>query len=350
MSDKIAIKVIGVGGGGCNAVQRIAQGNPGLDIVCINTDQQSLDRSSLQSLLAGPQLTSGRGTGGNPQKGREAGLESINEIGSHLENLDVVFITAGLGGGTGTGMVSLIAKEAKSRGVLTICVVTTPFAFEGNRRSVTANECLGDLVDCCDALLVIANSKLLTTQETKDITMSTAFALVDDTLFQAVSGLTDLIQYPGIINLDFNDIKTALTDMGLCVIGMATAEGKMRAIDACNAAISNPLLELDSFKSAKSIVVNITSSPGLKMSEYESVGKIISEFSSPETNIYMGLSERDDLGEKVKVTIILAGIEENFRRSKGENLEKVLQHTGSKAASSNEEERITLLNKKKIAL
>jgi cell division protein FtsZ len=301
------IKVIGVGGGGNNAVNRmIAAGVEGVEFITANTDMQALQLSNAPvKLQLGVKLTSGLGAGANPDIGRRAALEDSDKIIEALEGADMVFVTAGLGGGTGTGAAPVIASLASEMGALTIAVVTRPFAFEGKRRMLQAERGMQELIDSVDTLIVIPNEKLLAVA--KDAGFFESFRIADDVLRQGVQGISDIITIPGIINRDFADVKTTMAGMGYAVMGTAIGAGNNRAMDAAMAAMASPLLEAGAIDGARGILINITGSSNLKLSEVNEASTIIQNAAHEDCNIIFGAVQDERMGEQVKITVIATG-------------------------------------------
>lgn len=309
----VCIKVIGVGGGGNNAINRmIAIGMEGVQFISVNTDLQSLHSSKAGiGLQIGAQLTRGLGAGANPEIGRSAALEASDKIVEVLEGADMVFITAGLGGGTGTGAAPVIAAIAQRMGMLTVAIVTRPFAFEGRRRMSQAERALQELVDCVDTLIVIPNERLLASAEDKGFFES--FQMADDVLRHAVQGISDIITIPGVINRDFADIKMTMAGMGYGVMGTASRSGPSRAIEAAIAAISSPLLETGAIDGARSILISITGSSSLKLFEVNEASTIIHAAAHDDANIIFGAVLDERLGDEIKITVIATGFHEDSR-------------------------------------
>jgi cell division protein FtsZ len=308
------IKVIGVGGGGGNAVNRmICAGVEGVEFVVANTDLQALQMSRAPvKIQLGTKLTTGLGAGANPEIGRRGALEDADKIIEALEGADMVFVTAGLGGGTGTGAAPIIASLASEMGALTVAVVTKPFAFEGKRRMNQAERGLAELVDSVDTMIVIPNEKLLAVAQNAGFFES--FRIADDILRQAVQGISDIITIPGIINRDFADVKTIMAGMGYAVMGTAVARGDRRAIDAAQAAISSPLLEAGAIDGARGILINITGSSSLKLAEVNEASTIIQSAADEDANIIFGAVQDDKLKDEVKITVIATGFKNQPHR------------------------------------
>ena len=303
------IKVVGVGGGGVNAVNRmIDAGLKGVEFIAANTDAQALLMSDADEKLdIGRDLTRGLGAGSDPEVGRQAAEEHVDEIRECLAGADMVFITAGKGGGTGTGAAPVIAEMAKSLGVLTIGVVTRPFAFEGRRRSVQAEQGIQRLKEKVDTLIVIPNDRLLTVA-TNDTSVLNAFKMADEILLQGVQGITDLITTPGLINTDFADVRTIMTDAGSALMGIGNGSGEGRAVTAARDAISSPLLEA-SIENARGILLNISGGPDMGLLEVNEAAEIIHGVAHQDANIIFGAVIDDEMGDDVRVTVIAAGFD-----------------------------------------
>ena len=303
------IKVIGIGGGGCNAVNRmIDAGLRGVEFVGVNTDAQALLLSDADVKLdVGRDLTRGLGAGSDPDIGRQAAEEHREEIEEVLKGADMVFITAGKGGGTGTGGAPVVAEVAKSVGALTIGVVTRPFTFEGRRRSVQADAGIQRLKEKVDTLIIIPNDRLLQVADEKT-SMLNAFKMADEILLQGVQGITDLITTPGLINTDFADVKMIMTDAGSALMGIGYASGDGRAVNAARAAISSPLLEA-SIEGARGILLNVSGPSDLGLFEVNEAAEIIAQAAHPDANIIFGAVIDDSLGDEVRLTVIAAGFD-----------------------------------------
>ena len=307
MSDFANIKVIGVGGGGNNAVNRMVDNQiKGVQFLAVNTENQVLELSKADvTIQIGEKVTKGLGAGANPQVGEEAAQESREEIIKALEGADMVFVTAGMGGGTGTGAAPIVAECAKEVGALTVGVVTKPFAFEGKRRRAAAEKGIEFLTQKVDTIIVIPNDKLLQVVD-KKCTITDAFSKADDVLRQGIKGISDLIQIPGLINLDFADVKTIMTEQGEALMGIGVGEGDNRAVDAAKMAINSPLLET-SIDGAKGILLNISGSSDLSIFEVNEAAEIISEAADPDANIIFGSVIDESLGDKVQITVVATG-------------------------------------------
>src|SRR5271165_5630200 len=304
------IKVIGVGGGGGNAVNRmIDAGMEGIEFIVANTDLQALRMSHAPvKLQLGVKLTNGLGAGANPEVGRKAALEDSDKIIEALEGADMVFVTTGLGGGTGTGAAPIIASLASEMGALTVAVVTKPFAFEGKRRMSQAERGISELMDSVDTTIVIPNEKLLAVAE--DAGFFESFRIADDILRQGVQGISDIITIPGIINRDFADVKTIMSGMGYAVMGTASASGNKRTIDAAQKAIASPLLEAGAIDGARGILINITGSSSLKLAEVQQACSIIQNAAHEDANIIFGAVMDEKMKDAVKITVIATGFRE----------------------------------------
>jgi len=305
---RAVIKVIGVGGGGCNAIDNMKRsGIEGVELICINTDLQSLQKAQAdQRMVIGRNLTRGLGAGGKPEIGKSAAEEDRAAIGELLEGTDMLFITTGMGGGTGTGAIPVIAEIAREKGILTVAVVTRPFAYEGNKRMKIAEEGIRTLVESVDSLITIPNEKLLTILD-EDVGMVEAYAKVDDVLLGAVRGISDIIQKAGLQNVDFADIKTMMSQMGMAVMGTGSASGPNRAREATEAAIRNPLLEDVNLQGARGILVNITGDFGPR--DVKAVAEMLGTFSSEEADIKIGTVVDHDKQGELQVTVIVTGLE-----------------------------------------
>jgi len=308
------IRVIGVGGGGGNAVNRMIESRlEGVEFVVANTDLQALKLSNAPvKIQLGVKLTNGLGAGANPDVGRKAALEDADKIIEALEGADMVFVTTGLGGGTGTGAAPIIASLASEMGALTVAVVTKPFAFEGKRRQNQAERGLQELIDSVDTTIVIPNEKLLAVA--KDAGFFESFRVADDILRQAVQGISDIITIPGIINRDFADVKTIMAGMGYAVMGTATARGEDRATKAAQAAIASPLLEAGAIDGARGILINVTGSSSLRLAEVNEASTIIQSAAHEDANIIFGAVLDEKMKDEVKITVIATGFKEAYHR------------------------------------
>jgi len=306
------IKVVGIGGGGGNAVNTmIAAGLPGVDFIAANTDAQAL-RANLSpvKLQLGEKLTRGLGAGGVPDMGKRAAQEDVERLTEHLIGADMIFITAGMGGGTGTGAAPVIARVAKEMGVLTVGVVTKPFQFEGKRRMKQAEEGLRELKANVDTLIAIPNQRLLSVAGRNSSILET-FKKADDILLQAVRGISDLITVHGLINLDFADVRAIMSEMGMAMMGAAAATGENRAIEASHKAISSPLLEDVSINGARGVLINITGGPSLTLHEVNEAATLIQEEADDDANIIFGAVIDESMGDEVRITVIATGFGEH---------------------------------------
>lgn len=303
------IKVIGIGGGGSNAVNRmIAEGVKGVEFIVANTDVQALKQSKAETKIQlGPKLTKGLGAGSTPEVGSKAAQESEQTISSALEGADMVFVTAGMGGGTGTGAAPLVSKLAKATGALTVGVVTRPFSFEGPKRARFAAEGVAQMKEQVDTLIIIANNRLLEMVD-KKTPMMEAFGEADNVLRQGVQGISDLITSPGYVNLDFADVKTVMSNQGSALMGIGSANGENRTEEATKKAISSPLLEV-SIDGAEQVLLNITGGPDLSLFEAQAASEIVAKAATDDVNIIFGTSIDENMKDEVRVTIIATGID-----------------------------------------
>lgn len=305
------IKVIGVGGGGGNAVKNMVDsGVEGVEFICANTDAQALDGSPVKNLIQlGNALTKGLGAGANPEVGREAALEDRERIKELVSGTDMLFITAGMGGGTGTGAAPVVAEMAKELGVLTVAVVTKPFPFEGPKRMAMAEQGIAELAKHVDSIITIPNAKLLTSLG-KNTTLLDAFKAANDVLLGAVQGIADLITRPGLINVDFADVRTVMSEMGMSMMGTGVAQGDERATKAAEAAISSPLLDDINLQGAKGILVNITAGLDMGIHEFEEVGAAVREFAHDDATVVVGTVIDPDMSDEIRVTLVATGLEQ----------------------------------------
>ena len=310
VEDNAQIKVIGVGGGGGNAVNRMIEaGLKGVSYIVVNTDKQALNASVAETKVQiEEKLTRGLGAGANPETGMKAAEENIEEIVKYFDGVDMVFITAGMGGGTGTGAAPVIAKAAKEMGILTVGVVTKPFTFEGSKRRKHAELGIEYLKQYVDSLVVVPNDRLLQISE-KNTTMKEAFGMADDVLRQGIQGITDLITESGVINLDFADVKTVMSDRGIAHMGVGTGRGENRVIDAVKEAIGSPLLET-SIDGAKAILLNIMGGYDLGMLEANEAADLIEKAAARDANIIFGASIKEDLEDEIRITVIATGFDD----------------------------------------
>jgi len=308
-SHNAKIKVIGVGGGGGNAVEHMmAENIEGVEFVVANTDSQALGRSSARTVIQlGDELTTGLGAGANPEIGRQAAEENRERVREVLEGTDMVFITAGMGGGTGTGAAPIIAEIARDLGVLTVAVVTKPFAFEGRKRMEVADKGIESLGKFVDSLITIPNNKLLSVLG-KNITLLNAFKAANNVLLGAVQGIADLITRPGLINVDFADVRTVMSEMGMAMMGTGVSNGENRAREAAEAAIASPLLEDVDFTGARGVLVNITAGMDMSIGEFEAVGEAVKSFTSENATVVVGTVIDPDMTEELRVTVVVTGL------------------------------------------
>lgn len=329
LTDNAVIKVIGVGGGGGNAVEHmLSQNIEGVEFICANTDSQALKNSSARhAIQIGNELTKGLGAGANPEVGKRAAQEDRARIQQALEGADMVFITAGMGGGTGTGAAPVIAEVAKEMGILTVAVVTKPFPFEGRRRMQLAEYGISELSQSVDSLITIPNAKLLSVLG-KNISLLDAFKAANGVLQGAVQGIAELITRPGLINVDFADVRTVMSAMGVAMMGTATAAGENRAREAAEAAVASPLLEDVDLAGAKGVLVNITAGMDMSIGEFEEVGDVIKAFTSDQATVVVGTVIDPDMSDELRVTIVVTGLE-----TTGEHAAFVGGAAGQKTAS-----------------
>lgn len=308
----VNIKVVGIGGGGNNAIREMTlQGMSNLDLIAINTDLQALSLSQAgQKIQIGKSLTNGLGTGGNPELGKKAAEEDKDKISKAMEGADIIFITAGMGGGTGTGVASVAAKIAKQHGILTIGVVTKPFTFEGKKRKLQAEVGIEELKNEVDALITISNDRLLKIIS-KDTSMKDAFEMTDKVLCQSVQAIADLITIPGLINLDLADVRAVAKDAGLSLVGIGKGKGKKKAAAAAKMAITSPLLEV-SIKGAKSLLINVTGGLDMSLFEVNEIVDIISKAVGQDTNIVFGAIINEEIQDEIRVSVIATKCEENI--------------------------------------
>jgi len=306
------IKVVGVGGCGNNAVDYMIERNIlGVDFISVNTDLQSLKKSQANNIVQiGLHLTKGLGSGARPDSGKQAAIEDKEKLKDAIKDADMLFITAGMGGGTGTGAAPVIAEIAKELGILTVAVVTKPFSFEGKRNQI-AEEGLKELRNYVDSLIVIPNEKLMNVLGA-DVTFINAFSAANEVLYNSVSGISDIINHTGLINVDFSDVKTVMAEMGSAIIGSGVFEGDNRAVKAAQLAINSPLLENIELKNAKGILVNISASSSFKMKEYIDVMNEVKSITANDATVIVGNVIDDELENKIKVTIVATGLDDNY--------------------------------------
>ena len=303
------IKVVGVGGGGGNAVEHMVKQNiDGVDFICANTDAQALKNSSARTALQlGSNITKGLGAGANPDLGRQAALEDRERIVEVIQGADMVFITAGMGGGTGTGGAPVVAQIAKDMGILTVAVITKPFPFEGKKRMQVAEDGIKQLSEYVDSLITIPNEKLLSVLG-KSVSLLDAFKAANNVLLGAVQGIAELITRPGLINVDFADVRTVMSEMGMAMMGSGTATGESRAQEAAECAVASPLLENIDLAGAKGILVNITAGMDMAIGEFEEVGNTIKAFASENATVVVGTVIDPDMTDELRVTVVATGL------------------------------------------
>ncbi|MHB1950649.1 MAG: cell division protein FtsZ [Acidiferrobacteraceae bacterium] len=306
---RAVIKVIGVGGGGGNALEHMVQSNiEGVEFIAANTDAQALKRSRAKTVLQlGTNLTKGLGAGADPMIGKQAAVEDRERLAEALRGADMVFITAGMGGGTGTGAAPVVAQIAKDLGILTVAVITKPFPFEGRKRSEVAEQGIRELSEFVDSIITIPNEKLLAVVG-KNVSLLDAFGKANEVLQGAVQGIAELITRPGLINVDFADVRTVMSEMGMAMMGSATAEGEHRAREAAHAAVSSPLLEEINIAGARGILVNITAGMDLSIGEFEEVGNAIKDFASEDATVVIGTVIDPEMGSEMRVTVVATGL------------------------------------------
>lgn len=334
MDGTATIKVIGVGGAGNNAVNRMIEaGIRNVEFIAVNTDRQTLNESKAGSKIQiGEKLTRGLGAGANPDIGAQAAEESRAEIAEVLKGADMVFVTAGMGGGTGTGAASIVASTAKELGILTIGVVTKPFTFEGKKRLAQAERGVASLKGKVDTLVVIPNDKLLQVIDRKT-SMVEAFRMADDVLRQGVQGISDLIAVPGLVNLDFADVKTIMLNQGMAHMGIGSASGENRAEDAAKQAIQSPLLET-SIEGARGIIINITGGSDMGLHEANTAAELVQRSADPEANIIFGTVIDDSMGDELQITVIATGFEKEEERKTNTQYENIVAEAWKKRGSN----------------
>ena len=309
------IKVIGVGGGGGNALEHMVNSNiDGVEFIVANTDAQALKKSSVRTVLQlGANLTKGLGAGADPAVGRQAAVEDRERIAEVLSGADMVFITAGMGGGTGTGAAPIVAQIAKDQGILTVAVITKPFPFEGKKRMAIADQGIKELSEFVDSIITIPNEKLLSVVG-KGAALLDAFGKANEVLQGAVQGIAELITRPGLINVDFADVRTVMAEMGMAMMGSAVARGEHRATEAAHAAVSSPLLEEVNISGARGILVNITAGPDMSIGEFEEVGNAVKGFASEDATVVIGTVIDPAMGEELRVTVVATGLGQGQKR------------------------------------
>ena len=303
------IKVIGIGGGGGNAVDHMLSASlEGVEFIAANTDAQALHRSGVSKVMQlGEGLTRGLGAGANPEVGRQAASEDRDKIAAALDGTDMVFLTAGMGGGTGTGAAPVIAQLAREKGILTVAVVTRPFGFEGKRRIEAADQGIKELGELVDSLIVIPNERIMEVMG-GNVTLLEAFGKANEVLFNAVQGISELITRPGLINVDFADVRTVMAEMGSAMMGSATASGPDRAMEAARGAVSSPLLEEVDIHGAKGLLVNVSAGPDMQLDEFAHVGEIVNEYASEDGTVVIGTVLDPEMEDELRVTMVATGI------------------------------------------
>lgn len=344
-SQTAVIKVVGIGGGGGNAVEHMVQQNiEGVDFVCANTDAQAMKNSTAKTLLQlGGNITKGLGAGANPEVGRQAAMEDRERIQEVLTGADMVFITAGMGGGTGTGGAPIVAQVAKEMGILTVAVVTKPFPFEGKKRMDVAMDGTDELKGFVDSLITIPNEKLLSVLG-KNISLLDAFKAANDVLLGAVQGIAELITRPGLINVDFADVRTVMSEMGMAMMGTGRASGETRAREAAEAAIASPLLEDVNLSGARGILVNVTAGLDMSIGEFEEVGNTIKEFASENATVVVGTVIDPDMTGELRVTLVATGLGQEIRA--GEKPKLVVDRANNGEVDYSAYERPTAIRNK----
>ncbi|MCP4701339.1 MAG: cell division protein FtsZ [Gammaproteobacteria bacterium] len=330
-SQNAVIKVIGIGGGGGNAVEHMLAGSiEGVEFIVANTDAQALRNSSARTILQlGTEVTKGLGAGADPAIGKQAAVEDRERIVGVLEGTDMVFITAGMGGGTGTGASPIVAEAAKELGVLTVAVVTRPFPFEGRKRAMVATEGIKELSQHVDSLIIIPNEKLLSVLG-RDTSLLDAFKAANNVLYSAVQGISELITSPGLINVDFADVTTVMREMGLAMMGTARASGEDRARKAAKEAISSPLLEDIDLSDARGILVNMTAGLDMTIGEFEEMGDVIEEFASENATVVVGSAIDPEMSDEVRVTVIVTGVAEGSPKPEEQPAVKAVQQPAAR--------------------
>ncbi len=332
VGQQAVIKVVGVGGGGGNAVEHMLSANiEGVEFIVANTDAQALKRSNARTILQlGANLTKGLGAGADPGVGRQAAIEDRERIAEVLTGADMVFITAGMGGGTGTGAAPIVAQIAKDLGILTVAVITKPFSFEGKKRATLAEQGIKDLSEYVDSVITIPNEKLLTVVG-KGASLLDAFSKANEVLQGAVQGIAELITRPGLINVDFADVRTVMSEMGMAMMGSATARGEQRAQDAAHAAVSSPLLEDINIAGARGILVNITAGLDMSIGEFEEVGNTVKEFASEDATVVIGTVIEPTMHDDLRVTVVATGLGQGQQKQRQQPYKVVKSGTTGQA-------------------
>jgi len=349
-SQSAVIKVLGVGGGGGNAVEHMVQQNlDGVDFICANTDAQALRGSSARTVLQlGNNITKGLGAGANPDVGREAAMEDRDRITEVIDGADMLFITAGMGGGTGTGGAPVVAQIAKEMGILTVAVVTKPFPFEGKKRAEIAEAGIEELRGYVDSLITIPNEKLVPVLG-KTMTLLDAFKAANDVLLGAVQGISELITRPGLINVDFADVRTVMSEMGMAMMGSGIASGEDRARLAAEAAVSSPLLEDINLLGARGILVNVTAGMDMSIGEFEEVGNTVKEFASDNATVVVGTVLEPEMEGEMRVTVVATGLGKPAVEQELDKKVKLVQNTKTGEMDYSKLERPTVIRNKSAA-
>lgn len=349
-SQSAVIKVVGVGGGGGNAVEHmVVQNIEGVDFICANTDSQALKNSSARSVLQlGGNITKGLGAGANPDIGRQSAMEDRERIQEVLEGADMIFITAGMGGGTGTGAAPIVAQIAKEMGILTVAVVTRPFPFEGKKRMDIADSGIDELKSFVDSLITIPNEKLLSVLG-KGVSLLDAFGEANNVLLGAVQGIAELITRPGLINVDFADVRTVMSEMGMAMMGSGKATGEDRARVAAEAAIASPLLEDVNLAGARGILVNVTAGLDMSIGEFEEVGNAVKEFASENATVVVGTVIDPEMSGELRVTVVATGLGREQQLSAGEPVKLVVNKTSDGQVDYDQLDRPTVIRNKVAA-
>jgi cell division protein FtsZ len=349
-SQSAVIKVVGVGGGGGNAVEHmVVQNIEGVDFICANTDSQALKNSSARTVLQlGGNITKGLGAGANPDIGRQSAMEDRERIQEVLEGADMIFITAGMGGGTGTGAAPIVAQIAREMGILTVAVVTRPFPFEGNKRMEIASNGIDELKSFVDSLITIPNEKLLSVLG-KGVSLLDAFGEANNVLLGAVQGIAELITRPGLINVDFADVRTVMSEMGMAMMGSGKASGEDRAREAAEAAIASPLLEDVNLAGARGILVNVTAGLDMSIGEFEEVGNAVKEFASDNATVVVGTVIDPEMSGELRVTVVATGLGHPGQLSSGEPVKLVVNKTSDGEVDYEQLDRPTVIRNKVAA-
>ncbi|MGA7802598.1 MAG: cell division protein FtsZ [Gammaproteobacteria bacterium] len=345
-SQSAVIKVIGVGGGGGNALQHMVDANiEGVDFICANTDAQALHNVSARTTLQlGSGITKGLGAGANPDIGRQAAMEDRDRIQEVIEGSDMLFITAGMGGGTGTGAAPVVAQVAKEMGILTVAVVTKPFPFEGGKRMQVAASGIKELGQYVDSLITIPNEKLLSVLG-KNVSLLEAFKSANNVLLGAVQGIAELITRPGLINVDFADVRTVMSEMGMAMMGSGSASGEDRAREAAEAAVASPLLEDVNLMGARGILVNVTAGMDMSIGEFEEVGNTVKEFASDNATVVVGTVIDPEMRDELRVTVVATGLGSEARKEEPAPV-KLVEKNASGEVDYNQLDRPTVIRKR----